>query len=45
MKREKKTAFTKNGLLQTENFRYRVRLGLQRVFNCQMKGVGGWFYF
>ena len=36
---------TKNGILQTENFLYRVRLGLQRVFNLQTKGVGGWIYF
>ena len=53
-KLEKMTAFgnakkqlliTKNGILKTENFCYRVRLGLQRVLNLQTKGVGGWFYF
>ena len=39
-----KLLITKNRILQTENFRYRVRLGLQRVFNLQTKGMGGWFY-
>ena len=48
-KLEKVTVFgnarkMKNGILQTKNFPYRVRLGLQRVFNLQMKGMGGWFY-
>ena len=33
---------TKIGILQTENFGYRVELGLQRVFNLQAKGLGGW---
>ena len=32
-------------MLQTKNFPYRVRLGLQRVFNLQMKGVGGGFIY
>ena len=36
---------TKNRILQTENFRCRVGLGLQRMFNLQTKGLGGWFYF
>ena len=50
-KLEKTTAFGNakkvagNGILQTENFGYRVRFGLQRVFNLQTKGVRGWFYF
>ena len=35
----------KNGMSETENFPYRVRLGLQHVFNLQPKRVGGWFYF
>ena len=33
---------TKNGISQTENFGYRVGLGLQRVFNLQTKGLAGW---
>ena len=53
-KLEKVTAFgnvkkqllvTKNGILQIESFRYRVGLGLQRVFNLQKKGFEGWFIF
>ena len=36
---------TKNGILQTENLRYRVKLGLQPVFNLQTKGLERWFYF
>ena len=38
-------AFNKKLDIKTENFCYRVRLGLQRVFNLQTKGVGWWFYF
>ena len=39
---KKVAACNKKGTLQTENFRYRVRLGLQRVFTLQTKGVGEW---
>ena len=42
---KKVAACNKNGILQTENVRYRIRLGLQRVLNLQTKAVGGWFYF
>ena len=42
---KKQLVITKNGILQTGNFCYRVRLGLQCVLDLQTKGVGRWFYF
>ena len=30
--------FKKNRILKMDNFRYRVRLGLERVFNIKRKG-------
>ena len=42
---KKQHLITNIGILQTENFRYRVLLGLERAFNLQIKEVRGWFYF
>ena len=39
---KKVAAYNKNGILQTENCRSSVSLGLQRGFNLQTKGEGMW---